>query len=128
MNKPRTQEQIDAIRERLYAAKRDSGLTVAEIARRSGLARATIERVLGGQFAPSPSSARALSDVFGVPWRQFCVLPDRPRCRTCGKPTAQGTGQCRRCLYSMDREKAAVAALLVAAGEWQRDSDRREKS
>jgi predicted transcriptional regulator len=47
----------------LSAARQSVGLTIAELARRSGVSRDTIERIEAGRANPTVSTLRSLSEA-----------------------------------------------------------------
>jgi transcriptional regulator with XRE-family HTH domain len=61
-----SQSKYDSLRVIVQAYKDHHGLTLADIANRAGVSKATISRVLGGSQNPSPPLARNLARIVGV--------------------------------------------------------------
>ena len=59
----------------LSAIIRDSGLTLSEIHRRSGISRTTLSRITNGRQALSPRTAEKLAPVLSVPAEEMIQTP-----------------------------------------------------
>ena len=74
-------ERVALTKDRLREAMRDAGLTQSDLARATGLNRATISRYLSGEVEPRQDAAHKLSIALGV--AEFWLWGhDVPRSRT----------------------------------------------
>lgn len=94
---PRTSSE----RREMARALHQAGLPTAQVARRMGLARATIRRYL----TDTPR-------------------PPRPTCPTCGGPSSRPHQSCRACgAWTPDAAVRALRAYFIAHNTWPRSSD-----
>jgi len=65
---------------------KQAGLSIAELARRTGIRREHLQRYLSGDRFPGATNGRRIADALGIPWKEFrlkivtrerqCYCPD----------------------------------------------------
>jgi transcriptional regulator with XRE-family HTH domain len=74
-------ELTEALARNVRRLRQDLGLTAAELASRSGVAKATLSQIEAARGNPRLETLRDLSDALGVSPTELLATPDEPRVR-----------------------------------------------
>ncbi|CAM5715083.1 Transcriptional regulator with XRE-family HTH domain OS=Streptomyces griseomycini OX=66895 GN=FHS37_005834 PE=4 SV=1 [Streptomyces griseomycini] len=75
MDHPADDEVLDAVGPRLRALRRDRGITLADLAARTGVSESTLSRLENGQRRPTLELLLPLARVHGVPLDDLVGAP-----------------------------------------------------
>src|SRR4051794_38880126 len=70
-----TPDPVADVGRRVRAARENGGLSVAELSRRSGVARATLMQLEGGAGNPTLDTLYAVADALGAPLSDLLAAP-----------------------------------------------------